>query len=226
MPNNSSKRKKTTADQADVGTTRRTASRKSQRHGGTSDMPEPVQLSPEEVRRMASVQEEQHLDDDFQTPGTSLVTPPERSNVAGSMQTSTAKASSNATGNRLSTGLTGVDSVTNSEAVVVACKYTKAQEKEEKAKKNCYDVRKYVKLRLFPVLKFISGKKPLEYGNWALDIVLDWLKIKGYEQRMKKWEEVQKLVNEAVNTRRNDCTSAMKKKFIGKIFCIIKLETF
>ena len=79
---------------------------------------------------------------------------------------------------------------------------------------------------MFPVLKFISGQKPLEYGNWASDIVLDWLKIKGYEQRMKKWEEVQKLVNEAVNTRRNDCTSAMKKKFIGKIFCIINLETF
>ena len=37
---------------------------------------------------------------------------------------------------------------------------------------------------------------------------------------MKKWEEVQELVNEALNTRRNDCTSAMKKKFIGKIFCI------
>ena len=56
----------------------------------------------------------------------------------------------------------------------------------------------------------------LEYGNWASEVVLDYLELQGAMARSRKWEEIKKVVNEALNTRRNDCTSAMRKKYIGK----------
>ena len=57
----------------------------------------------------------------------------------------------------------------------------------------------------------------LEYGHWASEVVLDYLELQGAMARSRKWEEIKKVVNEALNTWRNDCTSAMrKKKYIGK----------
>ena len=98
-------------------------------------MAERRQLTAEDVRMMAtSNHEKQHLDKNFETSETRLVAPPGRKNGAGNLQTTAAeKPNCNAASKWLTTGLTGLDSVNTSEAVGVVCKYTKAQEKEEKA---------------------------------------------------------------------------------------------
>ena len=79
-----------------------------------------------------------------------------------------------------------------------------------------YNLTKFVKMKVFAILKFVSGRKTLEYGRWASKFILDWLEIQDEVARTKKWEEIKKVVNEALNTRRSDCTSHMKRKFIGK----------
>ena len=64
-----------------------------------------------------------------------------------------------------------------------------------------YNLAKFVKMKVFPILKFVSGRKTLQYGRWASKFILDWLEIQDEEARTKKWEEIKKIVNEALNTR-------------------------
>ena len=177
----------------------------------TVESDEPVELTPDEVMRAAVLAQENGENFDYETPGTSLVTP------AGA--SAAARPTSNAADARLRTGLAGVDDSvveTETNATEEDCGFIRAQVNEAEAMTKSINLTKFVKMRVFPILKFVSGKKTLEYGRWASGFILDWLQIQGQEARTRKWEEIKKVVNESLNTRRSDCTSHMKRKYIGK----------
>ena len=192
-------------------TTRRNPQPTSVHEREAMDPEEFLEMTPEEVMRAAEIAENNGENLEYETPGTSLVT------ATGA--TTAARPNSNAADTRLRTGLTGVDSSivdTETNATEEDCGFSVAQVNEEKALSTSYNLTKFVKMKVFPILKFVSGRKTLEYGRWASNFVLDWLEIQDEVARTKKWEQIKKVVNEALNTRRSDCTSHMKRKFIGK----------
>ena len=220
MANGQAKKRSAQAGRSNGGTSKRNGAAKTTRRNPrpapveesappTSE--EIVEMTAEEVRREAEYIELNNGNLEYETPGTSLVTTGGTSTAAGP--------NSNAAEPRLRTGLSGVESSvldTETNATDEDCGYTQAQVNDEIARIKSYNVTKFVKVKVFPILKFVSGKKTLEYGQWASEVVLDYLELQGTVARSRKWEEIKKVVNEALNTRRNDCTSAMRKKFIGK----------
>ena len=121
-----------------------------------SDLPtseEIVEMTAEEVLREAEIEERNSGNLEYETPGTSLVT-------AGGTST-TAGPNGNAAEPRLRTGLTGVESLvldTETNATKEECGFTRAQVNDEMARLKSYNATKFVKLKVFPILKFVSGK--------------------------------------------------------------------
>ena len=85
------------------------------------------------------------------------------------------------------------------------------------ARKVNYDIKTFVRENLFPRMKFISGPNCMEMGQLPSRMVLRYLNVTDPSIMTEKWGEKKRMVREALNKRRGDCTTAIKKKFLGKI---------
>jgi hypothetical protein len=84
-------------------------------------------------------------------------------------------------------------------------------------------LREYVRNDLFPAWKFFSSKKQMVFSNKPGGIVLkicNDLKVHN-DHQMYWWDTHKKNILDALNRKRNDVTSYLKKRFCGKLLYLL-----
>lgn len=104
------------------------------------------------------------------------------------------------------------------------------QEQWDTRRENQYrmsQLKEYVRNDLFPAWKFFSSKKQMVFSNKPGGIVLkicNDLKVHNNHQ-MYWWDTHKKNILDALNRKRNDVTSYLKKRFCGKFNVVVSSDS-